>query len=120
MTLLDGKILRLDVRAPAPGRPYSIPADNPWPNAQGVRPEIFAYGVRNPWRMSFDRDSGCRARSGSATSARSSARRSTSSRAAGNMGWGMMEGNAKLDPERRRREVRRARLRVRPRDRASA
>lgn len=52
-TLL-GKILRLDVDVP--GKPYGVPADNPWATAgQGVRPEIWAFGFRNPWRFSWDR-----------------------------------------------------------------
>lgn len=49
-TLL-GKILRIDVN----GEPYKIPSDNPFVNNKEARPEIWAYGVRNPWRMSFDR-----------------------------------------------------------------
>jgi glucose/arabinose dehydrogenase len=53
-TLL-GKILRINVDAPSPGKNYSIPADNPFiGNSQGYREEIFAYGLRNPWRFSFD------------------------------------------------------------------
>ncbi len=47
-TLL-GSILRLDVDKPAP----HVPADNPFVGIAGVRPEIWAYGVRNPWRSSF-------------------------------------------------------------------
>jgi glucose/arabinose dehydrogenase len=54
-TLL-GKLLRLDVSG---DEPYTIPADNPWPTgADGARPEIWAYGLRNPWRFSFDRATG--------------------------------------------------------------
>ncbi len=49
---LLGKILRIDVE----GSPYSIPRDNPV--ASGARPEIWAYGLRNPWRFSFDRLTG--------------------------------------------------------------
>lgn len=51
-TLL-GKLLRIDVDAPA-DRPYGIPPDNPFLDGPG-RPEVWAYGLRNPWRFSFDR-----------------------------------------------------------------
>jgi glucose/arabinose dehydrogenase len=54
-TLL-GKLLRLDISG---DEPYAIPADNPWPNGgDEARPEIWAYGLRNPWRFSFDRSTG--------------------------------------------------------------
>jgi glucose/arabinose dehydrogenase len=51
-TLL-GKILRIDPR-PRAGRPYSIPPSNPFVRDPGARPEIYSYGLRNPWRYSFD------------------------------------------------------------------
>jgi glucose/arabinose dehydrogenase len=51
-TLL-GKILRIDPR-PAGGRPYRVPPDNPFAARAGARPEIWSYGLRNPWRFSFD------------------------------------------------------------------
>lgn len=55
-TLL-AKILRLDVSGPdvARGTAYRIPKDNPFADGRTGRPEIFAYGVRNPWGLSFDR-----------------------------------------------------------------
>ena len=53
-TLL-GKILRIDPAASG-GQPYTVPADNPFVGTAGARPEIWAYGLRNPWRFSFDRD----------------------------------------------------------------
>ncbi len=57
-TLL-GAILRLDVRGATQGRPYAIPPDNPLVGKGGdVREEIWAYGLRNPWRFSFDRFTG--------------------------------------------------------------
>ena len=52
---LLGKILRLDVRGEDT---YQIPLDNPFRDRSGVRPEVWAYGLRNPWRFSFDRDTG--------------------------------------------------------------
>ncbi|GAB3014474.1 PQQ-dependent sugar dehydrogenase [Spirosoma pulveris] len=51
-----GKIIRVDVNSTDKGN-YGIPADNPFKgNSSGYREEIFAYGLRNPWRMSFDAD----------------------------------------------------------------
>ncbi|HEY7017164.1 MAG TPA: PQQ-dependent sugar dehydrogenase, partial [Gaiellaceae bacterium] len=52
-----GKLIRIDPQASG-GRPYSIPSDNPFRNRAGARPEVYAYGVRNPWRFSFDRATG--------------------------------------------------------------
>ena len=49
-----GKIIRIDVRGATPERPYQIPADNPLRARPEFRPEIWAYGVQNPWRMAFD------------------------------------------------------------------
>ena len=53
-----GKILRLDVNAKEPGKAYGIPADNPFLGRAGAKPEIYAYGFRNIWRMSFDAKTG--------------------------------------------------------------
>jgi glucose/arabinose dehydrogenase len=54
---LFGKMLRIDPEASG-GRPYTIPADNPFVERDGARPEIWAYGLRNPWRYAFDRSTG--------------------------------------------------------------
>ncbi|MDA0183601.1 PQQ-dependent sugar dehydrogenase [Solirubrobacter phytolaccae] len=55
-TLL-GKILRIDP-APNGSNPYTIPSDNPFVDREGARGEIYSYGLRNPWRFSFDRQTG--------------------------------------------------------------
>ena len=54
---LLGKILRIDPRSSG-GRPYSIPRSNPFVGRAGARAEIYSYGLRNPWRYSFDRRTG--------------------------------------------------------------
>jgi glucose/arabinose dehydrogenase len=54
MTINLGKILRIDVDTRSPGKPYGIPPDNPFVGKRDANPEIWAYGVRNPWRCSFD------------------------------------------------------------------
>ena len=54
-TLL-GTLLRIDPTAPADGKPYGIPEGNPFPD--GPAPEVWAFGLRNPWRFSFDAETG--------------------------------------------------------------
>ncbi|MDP4191527.1 MAG: PQQ-dependent sugar dehydrogenase [Bacteroidota bacterium] len=54
-TVILGKMLRIDVNKSQNGKNYSIPTDNPFVgNTKGYREEIYAYGLRNPWRFSFD------------------------------------------------------------------
>lgn len=54
-----GKILRIDVDVDVEGEsPYAIPPDNPFVGQEDARPEIWALGLRNPWRLSFDRGTG--------------------------------------------------------------
>jgi len=51
---LLGKFVRIDPRRPSSGIAYGIPSDNPFVGRSGARAEIWAYGLRNPWRFSFD------------------------------------------------------------------
>ena len=55
-----GKILRIDVNPASigEGETYAVPGDNPFVDTAGAKPEIWAYGLRNPWRFSFDSESG--------------------------------------------------------------
>ncbi len=89
-------ILRIDVDHADGDQPYRVPADNPFVNLAGARPEIWSYGFRNPWKMSFDRQTGelwvgdvgwelwemiYRVEKG------------------GNYGWSIMEGRQSVRPE---------------------
>src|SRR6185369_11490560 len=58
LTTFLGKILRLDVDHPSTGKAYQIPSDNPFVGRTNARPEIWAYGFREPWRFSFDSRTG--------------------------------------------------------------
>jgi glucose/arabinose dehydrogenase len=53
LSTLLGKILRIDPNTSA-GKPYTVPPSNPFVGGSGARPEIYSYGLRNPWRFSFD------------------------------------------------------------------
>ena len=53
---LNGKILRIDVRGATPKRPYRIPPGNPFVDEPEALPEIWIYGMKNPWRMDFAPD----------------------------------------------------------------
>ncbi len=55
---LLGKVLRIDPSRRSPGRGYAIPAGNPFAGSASARPEVWVMGLRNPWRISFDRATG--------------------------------------------------------------
>jgi putative heme-binding domain-containing protein len=93
---LLSSILRIDVDRADQGKPYAVPPDNPFVKTPNARPEVWAYGFRNPWRMSFDRGTGdlwvgdvgwelwemvYRVKKG------------------GNYGWSIMEGRQPVRPE---------------------
>jgi glucose/arabinose dehydrogenase len=58
LSTLLATILRIDIDHPQDGKPYGIPSDNPFINTPDARPEIYAYGLRNVWRFSFDSKTG--------------------------------------------------------------
>ncbi|MDX1945814.1 MAG: PQQ-dependent sugar dehydrogenase [Pirellulaceae bacterium] len=58
MSHLTAKLLRIDVDRPEKDRPYSVPADNPFVGREGIAPETWAYGFRNPWRLAVDPKTG--------------------------------------------------------------
>ncbi len=86
---LLGKILRIDVE----GSPYSVPQDNP--QLAGSRPEIWAYGLRNPWRFSFDRVTG---RLFAADVGQNSLEEVNIIQRGGNYGWNRTEGSQCYPP----------------------
>ena len=87
-TLL-GKIIRIDVRGATPEQPYRIPPDNPFVNNPDARPEIWAYGLRNPWRMDFAPDG----RLFIADVGEVKQEEISLAAAGANLGWPMCEGN---------------------------
>ncbi len=58
LNVMLGSILRIDVNSKSDGKAYGIPQDNPFVGQADAQPEIYAYGVRNIWRMSFDQETG--------------------------------------------------------------
>jgi hypothetical protein len=99
---LRGKMLRIDVNADAfpsdPGRNYGIPADNPFVGADGAD-EVFAYGLRNPWRASFDSETGALYIADVGQNAREEINYLAPGTGAGvNFGWRFIEGSLQLIP----------------------
>lgn len=86
---LLGKMLRIDVNNTSNGRNYAIPADNPFADAGGA-PEIWAYGLRNPWRFGFDRETNALWVGDVGQGAWEEVNLVTRG---GNYGWGDMEGD---------------------------
>jgi uncharacterized repeat protein (TIGR03806 family) len=58
LTKLTSKVLRIDVDHPDEGKTYSVPKDNPFVDMKDARPETWAYGLRNPWRITVDQKTG--------------------------------------------------------------
>ena len=93
---LLGKILRIDVDRQENGDLYGIPTDNPFAgNTSGYRPEIYAYGMRNPWRFSFDPANG---RLWAGDVGQNSFEEIDIIENGGNYGWNTMEGKHCYSP----------------------
>lgn len=99
-TLL-GKILRIDVDERDGGLPYAVPPTNPFVDRPGARPEIWASGVRNPWRFSFDATTGDLWVGDVGQDRWEEVDRLTATTGGGrgtDLGWRLMEGRACYDP----------------------
>ena len=93
-TLL-GKILRLDVERRDAGKTYAVPADNPFVGRADARPEIFAFGFRNPWQIAFDRATG---RLWTADVGQDLREEIDVVEKGGNYGWSLREGSGPFGP----------------------
>lgn len=97
-TLL-GSILRLDINRSDAGRNYRIPQDNPFfGNTAGIRQEIYAFGLRNPFKISFDSPPGEIPQLWAADVGQDRLEEVNLIRAGGNYGWNIMEGSACFSP----------------------
>jgi glucose/arabinose dehydrogenase len=97
LSTLLGKMLRIDP-TPFGDSPYRVPADNPFVGRADARPEIWAYGLRNPWRYSFDRATGDLWIGDVGQSAWEEVDLQPSASAGGeNYGWNLMEGSHPYD-----------------------
>jgi glucose/arabinose dehydrogenase len=99
LSTLLGKILRIDP-LPSEGRPYGIPSSNPFADQDGARPEIYAYGLRNPWRFSFDRAGGALSIGDVGEQAIEEVDLVPAGEAAGaNFGWSAFEGEERFNSD---------------------
>src|SRR5215216_1760928 len=98
---LLAKLLRIDPQASG-DRPYSIPADNPFAGRPGARPEVCDYGLRNPWRFSFDRRTGALTIADVGQSSQEEIDYRTAGEICGNnFGWSAYEGTERFNSDER-------------------
>jgi glucose/arabinose dehydrogenase len=94
-SLLLSTIIRIDVSGATEAEPYRVPADNPFVGEAGVPPEIWAYGLRNPWRMNFDAETGLL---WVADVGQNAVEEVSIATAGANLGWRIMEGDRCHEP----------------------
>jgi glucose/arabinose dehydrogenase len=94
LDLLLGTILRIDPRG---GDPYAIPPDNPFAGSSDARPEIWAYGLRNPWRFWIDHETGAMFIADVGSTAREEINLAAAGRSGQNYGWPCFEGTIQLE-----------------------
>ncbi|MCB0882284.1 MAG: PQQ-dependent sugar dehydrogenase [Thermoleophilia bacterium] len=94
LSTLLGKILRIDVRG---NGGYRVPPDNPFARTAGARGEIWHYGLRNPWRFSFDRTTGDLWIADVGQNAIEEIDRAPAGRGGLNFGWNAWEGRSRFD-----------------------
>ncbi|HUF01807.1 MAG TPA: PQQ-dependent sugar dehydrogenase, partial [Gaiellaceae bacterium] len=92
--VLLGSILRIDPRG---GDPYGVPSDNPFVGVEGARPEIWAYGFRNPWRFWIDHPTGVMLIGDVGSTAREEIDLVRAGVSGLNFGWPCFEGTAVVD-----------------------
>jgi putative heme-binding domain-containing protein len=93
---LFGCVLRIDIRKKHDGQNYSVPSDNPFVDLDGAQPEIWAYGLRNPWKFGVDRKTGNIFAADNGWESWEMVHRIVRG---GNCGWPIMEGRAVLRSE---------------------
>ncbi|MGZ0172492.1 MAG: PQQ-dependent sugar dehydrogenase [Planctomycetales bacterium] len=93
---LFGCVLRVDIRKKDAGKNYAVPADNPFVDLAGARPEIWAYGLRNPWKFGIDKQTGNIFAADNGWESWEMVHRIVRG---GNCGWPIMEGRAVLRSE---------------------
>ncbi len=93
---LLGAVLRIDVNDSTDEQPYRVPPDNPFVNTPGARPEIWAYGLRNPWKFGIDEKTGAIFAADNGWESWEMIHKIVRG---GNCGWPIMEGRAMLRAE---------------------
>jgi uncharacterized repeat protein (TIGR03806 family) len=99
LSSIFAKLLRIDVDHPADGKAYGIPKDNPYGSTKGARPEVYAYGLRQLWRYSFDRKTGDL---WGGEVGQDLWEMIYKIKKGGNYGWSVMEGTHDFRPERKK------------------